>query len=191
MGCDGQFNFITVNRQVISIHAARVGCDYTVLPSTTSPDADFNPRSPSGLRPQPYPRHSIRWRIISIHAAGVGCDEAKKRRAAKIAISIHAARVGCDFRLEEIEYYHNISIHAARGGCDSMKESIQAGLLISIHAARVGCDKIGTRFASQICNFNPRSPSGLRLPPPCHISYYEVFQSTQPEWAATTEAQNR
>ena len=56
---------------------------------------------------------------------------------------------------------------------------------ISIHAARVGCDVKVMAVNAGGHDFNPRSPSGLR-----HGTRYgnvsiTVFQSTQPEWAAT------
>ena len=57
-----------------------------------------------------------------------------------------------------------ISIHAARVGCDRFPVAcIYGKCLISIHAARVGCD----------CVASCMSTSGF------------IFQSTQPEWAAT------
>ena len=48
VGCDMMdlYSYVTI---VISIHAARVGCDSMVSLSLNFP-ADFNPRSPSGLR---------------------------------------------------------------------------------------------------------------------------------------------
>ena len=58
--------------------------------------------------------------------------------------------------------------------------------MISIHAARVGCDYNGIVYYNyNIKDFNPRSPSGLR---PLHTLIFfnaSIFQSTQPEWAAT------
>ena len=57
---------------------------------------------------------------------------------------------------------------------------------ISIHAARVGCDQwLLVHSGSRNLDFNPRSPSGLR---PFRIFVAvspNLFQSTQPEWAAT------
>ena len=56
----------------ISIHAPRVGCDMpTVWPSWTM--ADFNPRTPCGVRPGIPPCRIFSPRI-SIHAPRVGCD---------------------------------------------------------------------------------------------------------------------
>ena len=101
-------------------------------------------------------------------------------------ISIHAARVGCDllflghechfplFQSTQPEWAATetagngmggfyISIHAARVGCDRNIKNIGNLRRISIHAARVGCDDL-----------NSLKKCGLN-----------IFQSTQPEWAAT------
>ena len=56
---------------------------------------------------------------------------------------------------------------------------------ISIHAARVGCDKRGDGASATGSDFNPRSPSGLRLYTGYNGFTMTIFQSTQPEWAAT------
>ena len=103
-------------------------------------------------------------------------------------ISIHAARVGCDcVQNAQTPLPTIISIHAARVGCDCVQNA-QTPLptIISIHAARVGCDCSGSgrgfrlrkfqstqpEWAATECrrlqskyrkDFNPRSPSGLRL----------------------------
>ena len=81
-------------------------------------------------------------------------------------------------------------------------------IAISIHAARVGCDQRWTRWCKNDTYFNPRSPSGLRLfavdtagrckqyfnpRSPSGLRLWLrnalqvsiIFQSTQPEWAAT------
>ena len=57
--------------------------------------------------------------------------------------------------------------------------------MISIHAARVGCDRITPQGTVFCADFNPRSPSGLRLPRSSIGLKTKLFQSTQPEWAAT------
>ena len=57
---------------MISIHAARVGCDVW------------------------YENYLHKMLQISIHAARVGCDSEAAAYAKSIKISIHAARVGCD-----------------------------------------------------------------------------------------------
>ncbi len=60
-----------------------------------------------------------------------------------------------------------ISIHAARVGCDTSDCDWWPFIAISIHAARVGCDS-------------------KRL---YHFCRRRLFQSTQPEWAATTPSE--
>ena len=80
-----------------------------------------------------------------------------------VDISIHAARVGCDEDVTKFTAVKNISIHAARVGCDSELEVYEISDKISIHAARVGCDSRLFRMQRRYNNFNPRSPSGLRL----------------------------
>ena len=79
-----------------------------------------------------------------------------------------------------------ISIHAARVGCDLTGKIFCGHCGISIHAARVGCD--GEWFSGIYaghCHFNPRSPSGLRQQAAALREADSIFQSTQPEWAAT------
>ena len=56
---------------------------------------------------------------------------------------------------------------------------------ISIHAARVGCDNGNGRQNTSCHYFNPRSPSGLRHGSEKTVTALDLFQSTQPEWAAT------
>ena len=63
---------------MISIHAARVGCDIFLSIFFTALIYYFNPRSPSGLRPTLILLYPLSY-IISIHAARVGCDLSKRR----------------------------------------------------------------------------------------------------------------
>ena len=103
---------------------------------------------------------------ISIHAARMGCDNLTETEYNSLVISIHAARMGCDQKLlKEMQKDVQISIHAARMGCDGEKrEKADPERIISIHAARMGCD------ATQTVKLYSR----------------HRFQSTQPEWAATS-----
>ena len=148
---------------------------------------DFNPRSPSGLRLVKTLRVGL-LQAISIHAARVGCDDSFVfLPVQRKMISIHAARVGCD------RYIKLLLI-----ALDNFNPRSPSGLppfaLCSLFCL--------------VCHFNPRSPSGLRplrignntscadisihaarvgcdTPPNKLPSYQEIFQSTQPEWAAT------
>ena len=117
----------------------------------------------------------------------MGCDGDSNALYIAMNISIHAARVGCDScqyqkdrqkqndfnprspsglrQLPHLKEHPReiISIHAARVGCDPTSMPVLHSSAISIHAARVGCD-------STVLKSSP-----LLL----------LFQSTQPEWAAT------
>ena len=147
---------------IISIHAARMGCDWHTL------------------------QYLCCNQSISIHAARMGCDAEPAPAAPATPISIHAARMGCDIKLpgrKGAEAYFNprspnglrpnvinhyrayavISIHAARMGCDRRRSYLmELASFISIHAARMGCDKTNSNSRTRDCDFNPRSPNGLR-----------------------------
>ena len=104
----------------ISIHAARVGCDYDKHARQLSNCRYFNPRSPSGLR---------------LSLAGVSGFTS--------TISIHAARVGCDCKIirtaDVVNNFNPRSPSGLRQVC-AFDENDCWG--ISIHAARVGCDGV-------------------------------------------------
>ena len=150
-------------KENISIHAPRVGSDFTNM-EFMRVKCYFNPRSPCGERPLEklgiFPDE-----IISIHAPRVGSDSHKISAKSVFLISIHAPRVGSDIRLRWDFYCTLISIHAPRVGSDQLcskstmrrrlfqstlpvwgatvdfKERL-AQLAISIHAPRVGSDRI-------------------------------------------------
>ena len=103
----------------ISIHAARVGCDYCCFFLSASGE-NFNPRSPSGLRPA--------WCSLKV-------------------------KIKCVFQSTQPEWAATLR-----------RDAESTYLFISIHAARVGCDNTVRRVCKQCGYFNPRSPSGLRLP---------------------------
>ena len=72
VGCDTFAHWLVEWGIRISIHAARVGCDAGRL-NILETMKHFNPRSPSGLR-QAGSAEGTQFIIISIHAARVGCD---------------------------------------------------------------------------------------------------------------------
>ena len=156
-----------VAANAISIHAPRVGCDYT---KTTK-------------------QHSI-VPPISIHAPRVGCDSCFNGNIIrKIYISIHAPRVGCDAMdaLLLIATELAISIHAPRVGCDGMTVNYNGKLSrISIHAPRVGCDsdsRVGAGCAVQFQSTHPGWGATAERPD-CRVLIHQ-FQSTHPGWGAT------
>ena len=214
---------------IISIHAARVGCDSNYI-FILSRRKEFQSTQPEWAATW-FARDFCKPIYISIHAARVGCDVAFCANWWATGISIHAARVGCDSnyifilsRRKEFQstqpewaatattflFYHAernfnprspsglrldarvakmvdivISIHAARVGCDGTQMEHETEDNISIHAARVGCDHIKPGINNNHVYFNPRSPSGLRQHYFITYNQFVIFQSTQPEWAAT------
>ena len=80
----------------------------------------------------------------------------------------------------------DISIHAARVGCDLQAAHLLMGQRYFNPRSPSGLRHEGTRRLSASDYFNPRSPSGLR---PALAKLWNSplgFQSTQPEWAATS-----
>ena len=130
----------SITAGIISIHAARVGCD-ALAAATSETNADFNPRSPSGLRHAFLPPQ-----FLTAHYFNPRSPSGLRRKNSR-----------------------NVLLTA----------------VISIHAARVGCDSLLIYLLVCIIDFNPRSPSGLRHSSANKITSQFVFQSTQPEWAAT------
>ena len=78
-------------------------------------------------------------------------------------ISIHAPREGCDPSAWSTVWFPAISIHAPREGCDGVPLRGRGGCSgISIHAPREGCDARVTSRPWPPCDFNPRTPRGVR-----------------------------
>ena len=79
-----------------------------------------------------------------------------------------------------------ISIHAPLAGCDLPgPERLRRGREISIHAPLAGCDRGCSRRGSGRCDFNPRTPCGVRLCFEPLPSMHMEFQSTHPLRGAT------
>ena len=171
---------------------------------------DFNPRSPSGLRPA---FRGLFWPIKYFNPRSPSGLRLQILCPKPIIpnISIHAARVGCDGELrgncEDQVYFNprspsglrprffigkiitkNISIHAARVGCDHMLDVAENGLLNFNPRSPSGLRRREPRRFCSKRYFNPRSPSGLRPIQANIISSLTIFQSTQPEWAATNKS---
>ncbi len=150
----------------ISIHAPREGCDIGHLLRERD-IADFNPRTPRGVR-----------RMMVIFNSPL------------ISISIHAPREGCDHgcmaaRLTDKQNFNPRTPRGVRHDDWVLAVGIN---LISIHAPREGCD-----FA-QLCvnmlklDFNPRTPRGVRQLDRALKYPLIIFQSTHPARGATYDA---
>ena len=169
----------------------------------------FNPRSPSGLRRllpyRPNPRQNI-----SIHAARVGCDNSAMRTGSCCCISIHAARVGCDngapVQIKKLADFNPRSPSGLRRSSNVVKDT----QFYFNPRSPSGLRRISKITGKIRRYFNPRSPSGLRHQAQLlryinskisihaarvgcdtqsrkHRQDSLLFQSTQPEWAATWE----
>ena len=145
----------------ISIHAPRVGSDYSSF-------------------------HSFSMAIISIHAPRVGSDinrvlAVSDNLAFQSTLPVWGAtiygqevqyslpnfnpRSPCGERPEAMHTHilgQAISIHAPRVGSDSHICEMWPTCTISIHAPRVGSDAKPVELIHHDRNFNPRSPCGER-----------------------------
>jgi len=123
----------------------------------------FNPRPPSGERP-PSSLNLNNPRGFQSTPPEWGATILLHTTGAYFDVSIHAPRVGSDFF-----FCHKNMIE-----------------LVSIHAPRVGSDGYINAIASSTERFNPRPPSGERLAGVVKTIWSFGFQSTPPEWGATS-----
>ena len=148
---------------------------------------DFNPRTPCGVR-LPYLLHPRETGSISIHAPLAGCDGVAAHLAAlAVKISIHAPLAGCDCRSRGsgpyCATYFNPrtpcgvrrttftssrrrarfqSTHPLRGATNRFRSCGGASPFQSTHPLR-GATSRRMAIAFSACNFNPRTPCGVRL----------------------------
>ena len=172
---------------MISIHAARMGCD-VIADDLTESQINFNPRSPNGLRQNlktVYHRHIyFNPRSPNGLRLEMRADEMTRKyfnprspnglRQKTLPVFIH----WCKFQSTQPEW-------AATSNILSMREII----VISIHAARMGCDPFVLKVPPQPLYFNPRSPNGLRpicantKPNNAYISIHAARMGCDRPWA--------
>ena len=170
----------------ISIHAPREGCDSSSPASKTVSHADFNPRTPRGVRHWESSRDAPACDFNPRTPRGVrrAFDRGRVRAG---GISIHAPREGCDAPTasERRTTWTFQSTHPARGA--TVGDIVVHGrVAISIHAPREGCDRAGAIASALYFYFNPRTPRGVRLPLLCLAQINREFQSTHPARGATS-----
>ena len=127
-------------RQLVSIHAPRVGCDASL-------EASISSRG-----------------YVSIHAPRVGCDLCGRYYA--LHSRCFNSRTPCGVRLRvtaSTDTTTTVSIHAPRVGCDWDSDKYDVKGQVSIHAPRVGCDTRAQCSTSTSKSFNSRTPCGVRL----------------------------
>ena len=83
------------------------------------------------------------------------------------------------------------STHPVRGATAQVMQRAER-CMISIHAPRAGCDPSPPPPASHRCDFNPRTPCGVRRAAEAtRRSCSALFQSTHPVRGATAQAPRR
>ena len=145
----------------ISIHAARVGCDFSSINSSLS-WGNFNPRSPSGLRPKIFRTLQTRIRFQSTQpewAATVSYGFCFVLPWYFNPRSPSGLRLPADYLLHPNFYFNPRSPSGLR---PNYQQNYHLNKRISIHAARVGCDYKPFIAVCKHDYFNPRSPRGLR-----------------------------
>ena len=150
--------------------------------------------------------------FISIHAPLAGCDATTRKQIGWFMhISIHAPLAGCDNLgggvIGHLLYFNprtpcgvrpyvrglvdqdSISIHAPLAGCDegSTTGSKMETIFQSTHPLR-GATLSGFTFYCCSCNFNPRTPCGVRQTEVTDRFYAYLFQSTHPLRGATGDS---
>ena len=171
----------------ISIHAPRVGCDgidvYIALIM-----AVFQSTHPGWGATLQWMITIIIQQFQSTHPGWGATIMAAISTTIQAGFqSTHPGWGATSFSLTSITISSRISIHAPRVGCDGDGCVLSpADHTISIHAPRVGCDDIRRDIIIVICNFNPRTPGGVRPVQPHIFAYHKIFQSTHPGWGATS-----
>ena len=156
----------------ISIHAPLAGCDLAVSRSSRRA-ANFNPRTPCGVRPESgnrrrqweefqstHPlrgatrkRHDLhRKSEISIHAPLAGCDRCWRRSRRRS--SHFNPRTPCGVRRNRhtggLTWTRFQSTHPLRGATDH-RVLFRHAVPISIHAPLAGCDKLEISVPVALC----------------------------------------
>ena len=116
-GCDNYNDGVTADKEIISIHAPRAGCDHTAGFKRFL-QADFNPRTPCGVRLKLENHSRSEKRFQSTHPVR-GATAVVGDNIDFLKISIHAPRAGCDLTFDAADGDTFISIHAPRAGCDA------------------------------------------------------------------------
>ena len=163
VGCD--FSSFPPPRpgSLISIHAPRVGCDSRHFTPLDSLSSNFNPRTPCGVRPHGHVLEPVGG--ISIHAPRVGCDSAWVRDP-----------------MPEVTFQSTHPVWGATCRC--------RGQAAGRHDfnPRTPCGvrrRSRRRWIVSWTDFNPRTPCGVRRLNKVGYEARSQFQSTHPVWGAT------
>ena len=152
---------LNCGKTFISIHAPRAGCDYgrrKIAPGI----AYFNPRTPGGVRLLP-PKIDVGPIFISIHAPQAGCDASSARSASLdwLFQSTHPRRGAIMPSRLNGRFSAFQSTHPRRGAMPVPPYLKPSGVFQSTHPRRGAIDA-GACIILWTCNFNPRTPGGVR-----------------------------
>ena len=172
------------DKERVSIHAPREGCDSPIHPGTTM-RCSFNSRTPGGVRHRRRAGQARGSQFQFTHP-GRGATEAHRQADAfrqfqfthpgrgatllgsisgfRLCVSIHAPREGCDLMVETHQD-RPLSFNSRTPGgvrLDEAREGVIAHR-VSIHAPREGCDGRDPRHITATTRFNSRTPGGVRL----------------------------
>ena len=162
MGCDGSAFKTAAALYNISIHAPRMGCDVSDLPNS-GVTADFNPRTPYGVRRYPPLLCPRCWQFQSTHPVWGATVAVGFAQSATLFQSTHPVWGATD--ITDGDGTLNYAFQSTHPVWGATRVHDKAGRVrdISIHAPRMGCD--GGDFECRLQN--------------------TVFQSTHPVWGAT------
>ena len=114
----------------------------TMCSGTRSATANFNPRTPCGVRRLERTIDDLRQQLFQSTHPLRGATVKDFTLIRIISISIHAPLAGCDLVVDYSAYMNQfISIHAPLAGCDVCERDGDLCAGISIHAPLAGCDK--------------------------------------------------
>ncbi len=140
----------------ISIHAPLAGCDHIRHPASPR-SGYFNPRTPRGVR------------LVEAFL-----DRARKDFNPRTPRGVRQKHP------DILAKCCLISIHAPLAGCDVPDGGDDPKGVISIHAPLAGCDGLYRPLAPSGCNFNPRTPRGVRLSTISQIVFSPNFNPRTP-----------
>ena len=183
-GCDREQHLARLSRvEFQPTHPSRGATVVGIGPLRQA--ADFNPRTPHGVRPAAGVGDQGLLGI-STHAPLTGCDRFRSASFSLVQISTHAPLTGCDLRWQKQLKKAQISTHAPLTGCDlvPLPDLPTEYTFQPTHPSRGATAGIILAKFSRI-NFNPRTPHGVRQHLIEQRSVFRAFQPTHPSRGAT------
>ena len=172
-----------IDGTVISIHASRMGCDWSSGPLGQAP-SHFNPRIPYGMRRD---RHTSCPTATNFNPR-IPYGMRPTARARTPTSSNFNPRIPYGMRLQSLwTGIMAVVFQSTHPVWDATVRPFRAQRCrhISIHASRMGCDLRPCPSRPAAPYFNPRIPYGMRRWTVPSSVFSVLFQSTHPVWDAT------